>query len=144
MTFFRELTGRVSILPGVEAAGATLALPLGGSNFPAGRSFIREGRPLTIEEALNSNYFVVTPDYFKTMRIPVKTGRSVTDRDTAETPPVVVVNESLARRVFAGEDPIGKRITVWPDEKFAREIIGVVGDVKSRLDAETGYQIYVP
>jgi putative ABC transport system permease protein len=87
----------------------------------------------------------VTPDYFKTMRIPVKTGRSFTDRDTAETPPVVVINERIARRVFAGEDPIGKRITVWRDEKFAREIIGVVGDVKSsRLDAETGYQIYVP
>jgi hypothetical protein len=70
---------------------------------------------------------------------------SFTDHDTAETPLVVVVNESIARRVFAGEDPIGKRLTVWPDEKVPREIIGVVGDVKSeRLDAETGYQIYVP
>lgn len=144
-TFFRELTGRVSALPGVEAAGATLSLPLGGSDFDVGRSFIPEGRPLVPEESLQTDYFVVTPDYFKTMRIPVKTGRSVTDRDTAETPPVVVVNESLASRVFAGENPIGKRITVWRDEKFAREIIGVVGDVKSsRLEEETGYQIYVP
>jgi len=144
-SFFRELTERVKALPGVEAAGATLTLPLGGTDFSVGRSFIREGRPLTTEEASDSDYFVVTPDYFKTMRIPVKTGRSFTDRDTAETPPVVVINERIARRVFAGEDPIGKRITVWRDEKFAREIIGVVGDVKSsRLDAETGYQIYVP
>jgi putative ABC transport system permease protein len=143
--FFRELTGRVSALPGVEAAGATLSLPLGGSNYGVGRAFVREGRPLAIEEALQTEYFVVTPDYFKTMRIPVKSGRSFTDRDTAQNPQVIVVNESLARRIFAGEDPIGKRITAWPDEKIPREIIGVVGDVKSRkLGAETGYQIYVP
>ena len=144
-TFYRELTQRVSALPGVEAAGATLSLPLGGSDYDVGRSFIPEGRPLVPEESLQTEYFVATPDYFKTMRIPVKTGRSFTDHDTAETPPVVVVNESIARRVFAGQDPIGKRITVWRDEKFAREIIGVVGDVKSsRLEDETGYQIYVP
>lgn len=143
-TFFRELTSRVSALPGVEAAGATLTLPLGGSDFAVGRAFVPEGRRLATEETLQTEYFIVTPDYFKTMRIPVKTGRSFSDRDTAETPQVIVVNESLARRVFAGEDPIGKRITVWPDETFPREIIGVVGDVKSsKLDAETGYQIYV-
>ena len=143
-TFFRELTSRVSALPGVEAAGATLTLPLNGSNFWVGRAFVPEGRPLATEEALQTEYFVVTPDYFKTMRIPVKTGRSFTDRDTAETPQVTVVNESFARRVFAGEDPVGKKITVWPDETFPREIIGVVGDVKSsKLDAETGYQVYV-
>jgi putative ABC transport system permease protein len=143
--FFRELTSRVSALPGVEAAGGTVALPLGGSNYGVGRAFVREGRPLTTEEALQTDYFVVTPDYFKSMRIPVKTGRSFTDGDAAETPQVIIVNESLARRVFAGEDPIGKRITAWPDEKVPREIVGVVGDVKSKkLEAETSYQIYVP
>ena len=144
-TFFRELTQRVSALPGVEAAGAALSLPLGGSGETAGRSFIPEGRPLTPEEALQTDYFVVTPDYFKTMRIPVKTGRSFTDRDAADTPKVVVINESIARRIFAGEDPIGKRITVWRDEKFPREIVGIVSDVKiTRLDKEADYQIYVP
>ena len=143
--FYRELTERVSALPGVEVAGATVSLPLGGSNFSVGRSFVREGRPLATENSLDADYFVATPDYFKTMRIPVKAGRAFTERDTVETPPVVLVNETLARRVFPGEDPIGKRLTVWRDEQFAREIIGIVGDVKSsRLDAETGSQIYVP
>ncbi|MBA3805042.1 MAG: ABC transporter permease [Acidobacteria bacterium] len=143
--FFRELTERLSALPGVEAAGATVSLPLGGSNFSVGRAFVREGRPLATENSLDSDYFVATPDYFRAMRIPVKTGRLFTERDTIETPPVVVVNEALARRIFPGEDPIGKRLTVWRDEKFAREIIGIVGDVKSsRLDAETSLQIYVP
>ncbi|HLL14391.1 MAG TPA: ABC transporter permease [Pyrinomonadaceae bacterium] len=143
--FYRELTERVKALPGVEAAGATVSLPLGGSNFSVGRSFIREGRPLVTEESQNADYFVATPDYFKTMRIPLKAGRAFTEQDRVDTPPVVVVNESLARRFFPGEDPVGKRLTVWRDEKFAREIIGVVGDVKSdRLDAETDAQIYVP
>ncbi|MEJ7576813.1 MAG: ABC transporter permease [Pyrinomonadaceae bacterium] len=143
--FFRELTERVNVLPGVEAAGATVSLPLGGSNFSVGRAFVREGRPLATENSLDADYFVATPDYFRTMRIPVKTGRLFTERDTVETPPVVVINETLARRVFPGEDPIGKRLTVWRDEKFAREIIGIVSDVKSsRLDAETNSQIYVP
>ena len=143
--FYRELTERVKALPGVEAAGATVSLPLGGSNFSVGRSFIREGRPLVPAESKDTGYFVATPDYFKTMRIPVKAGRAFTEQDRADAPPVVVVNESLARRDFPGEDPIGKRITVWRDEKFAREIIGIVGDVKSsRLDAETDSQIYVP
>ncbi|HZH90556.1 MAG TPA: ABC transporter permease [Pyrinomonadaceae bacterium] len=143
--FYRELTERVRTLPGVEAAGATVSLPLGGSGFSVGRSFIPEGRPLVPAESLDTGYFVATPDYFKAMRIPVKTGRVFTEQDKADAPPVVVVNESLARRVFPGEDPIGKRITVWRDEKFAREIVGIVGDVKSsRLDAETKSQIYVP
>ena len=144
-TFFRELTQRVSALPGVEAAGAALSLPLGGSGSTAGRFFIPEGRPLVPEESIQADYFAVTPDYLKTMRISVKTGRSFTDRDTVESPPIVIVNESIVRRVFAGEDPIGKRIIVWRDEKFAREIVGVVGDVKTgRLDEETDPQIYVP
>jgi putative ABC transport system permease protein len=145
-TFYHELTRRVSALPGVESAGATLTLPLGGTDFDVGRTFVPEGRPLATEEALVTDYFVVTPDYFKTMRIPVKTGRSFTDLDTAENPKVVVLNESIVRRVFAGENPIGKRITVWPDEQFPREIVGVVGDVRSSklVDEETGYQVYVP
>jgi len=143
--FFHELTERVRTLPGVEAVGATVSLPLGGSNFSVGRSFVPEGRPLVTEESRDTDYFVATPDYFKAMRIPLKAGRAFTVHDRAETVPVVVINESLARRVFAGADPIGKRLTVWRDEKFAREIIGVVGDVKSsRLDAETSAQIYVP
>jgi putative ABC transport system permease protein len=144
-TFFRELRQRVSALPGVEAAGATVSLPLGGSHYGVGRPFVPEGRPLATDETIDSDYFVVTPGYLETMRINVKAGRSFTERDTAASPPVVIVNENLARRIFAGEDPIGKRITMWPVEKFAREIVGVVGAVKTReLAKETGYQTYVP
>ena len=143
-TFFRELTKRASALPGVESAGATTVIPLGG--VPGyGRSFVPEGRPLVPEESFQTEFIVLAGDYFQTMRIPVKAGRTFTDYDTAETGPVVIINETAARRVFPGQDPIGKRIIVWRDEKFAREIVGVVGDVKATaLDEEVACQIYVP
>jgi putative ABC transport system permease protein len=79
------------------------------------------------------------------MQSPLIAGRSFTEQDTEQSPQVVIINETMARKVFPGEDPLGKRITVWRDEKFMREIVGVVGDVKpSGLDAENEPQIYVP
>jgi putative ABC transport system permease protein len=145
VTFFRELTKRASELPGVESAGAALTLPLGGINSPYGRSFIPEGRPLVPEESFQTEHFTLVGNYFQTMGIPVKAGRTFTDFDTMETTPVVVINETAARRVFPGQDPLGKRITVWRDEDVTREIVGVVGDVKAAtLDLEVPAQIYVP
>jgi putative ABC transport system permease protein len=145
VNFFRELTQRAAALPGVESAGAALTLPLGGVNSPYGRSFIPEGRPLVPEEAVQTEHFALVGDYFQTMHIPLKAGRTFTDRDTPETTPVVIINETAARRAFPGQDPLGKRINVWRDEKFAREIVGVVGDVKAAtLDMEVPAQIYVP
>ena len=144
-SFFRELTKRAGALPGVESAGAATSLPLGGVGSTYGRSFIPEGRPLVPEESFQTENFVLAGDYFQTMRIPLKAGRTFTDHDTAETTPVVIINETAARRVFPGQDPLGKRILVWRDEKFAREIVGVVGDVKAvTLDEEVPCQIYVP
>ena len=144
-TFFRELTKRASALPGVESAGSVLTLPLGEAQSVYGRSFVPEGRPLVPDESFQTEHFAMVGDYFQTMRIPVKAGRTFNDYDTAETTPVVIINETAARRVFPGQDPIGKRIIVWRDEKFAREIVGVVGDVKVvTLDEEVPCQIYVP
>ncbi len=140
----RQLTERVSHLPGVQTAGAVLSLPLGGDTFNVGRSFIREGRPLTPEESANAGYLVATPGYFRTLQIPLIAGRSFTDQDTEQAPKVIIINETLARQHWPGESPIGKRLTVWRDEKFAREIVGVVGDTKATLDTQAGAQMYVP
>jgi putative ABC transport system permease protein len=144
--FYASLLERLRALPGVEAAGATISLPLGGSNYLIGRAFIREGRPETPEEADNASYAVVTPDYFRAMRIPLRAGRAFDDRDNMESAKVVVINEAFARKAFAGEDPLGKRIRIWRDEKFPREIVGVVGDTKPEtLDAaDAALQMYVP
>lgn len=140
----RQVVEHIRSLPGVQSAGAVLSLPLGGDTFNVGRSYIREGRPATPEESANAAYLVATPDYFRALQIPVVAGRPFTDQDTEQTPQVLIVNESMARKLWPGESPVGKRITVWRDEKFLREIVGVVGDTKPSLDTEAGPQMYVP
>jgi putative ABC transport system permease protein len=143
--FYASLVERVKALPGVETAAATLSLPLNGSNYSVWRAFIREGRPLAPEESENAAYSVVTPDYFRALRIPLVRGRAFTDRDDAGSAMVAVINEPLARKIFPGEDPVGKHITVWRDEKFPREIVGVVGEAKPQsLDSDSMLQVYVP
>jgi putative ABC transport system permease protein len=119
-------------------------MPLGGDTFNVGRSYVREGRPLTPEESANATYLVITPDYFRTLRIPVSSGRAFTEQDNLGSPKVVIVNQTMAKQLWPGQDPVGKRITIWRDEKFPREIVGVVGDTKASLDSEPDEQMYVP
>ena len=77
----------------------------------------------------------MTPDYFRTMKIPLLLGRDFADRDDLQSPPVAVINQTFARTMWPGEDPIGKRIRV-PDFKISVAIVGVVGDVKHRSSTE--------
>jgi putative ABC transport system permease protein len=142
--FFRQAVERVKTLPGVISTGAVLSLPLGGDTFNVGRGFIREGRPAVPEESGNAGYLVVTPDYFRTMQIPVLSGRTFTDQDTPQSTKVMLVNETMAKQLWPGESPVGRHLTIWRDEKFPREIVGVVGDVKAALDEPAGLQMYVP
>ena len=141
---YRQLIDHVKATPGVQSAGAVLSLPLGGDTFEVGRSLIREGRPMTPDESSNAQYLPVTPDYFQTLQIPLKSGRFFTDQDTLQSTKVVIVNETMARALWPNENPVGRRFTIWRDEKFPREIVGVVGDTKASLDKEAGRQMYVP
>jgi putative ABC transport system permease protein len=140
----RQGLERLKGLPGVESAGAVLSLPLGGDTFNVGRGFIREGRPATPEESGNAAYLAATPDYFRTLKIPLVNGRFFSEQDTEQSTKVVVVNETMARQLWPGESPVGRHITIWRDEQFPREIVGVVGDAKPALDIEAGAQMYVP
>jgi putative ABC transport system permease protein len=141
---FAQAVERIKTVPGVESVGGVLSMPLGGDTLSVGRSYIREGRPATPEESANAAYFVITPDYFRAMQIPLTNGRAFTDQDIDKSPQVLIVNESMARQLWPGENPVGRRITVWRDEKFPREIVGVVGDTKASLDTDAGAQMYVP
>ena len=141
---YKQLIDHVKATPGVQSAGAVLSLPLGGDTFDVGRSLIREGRPMTPDESSNAQYLPVTPDYFQTLQIPLKSGRFFTDQDTLQSTKVVIVNETMARALWPNENPVGRRFTIWRDEKFPREIVGVVGDTKASLDKEAGRQMYVP
>jgi putative ABC transport system permease protein len=142
--FFQQAIRNVGSLPGVESVGATSMLPLGGED--RANSFAIEGRaPLAAGERIYANTREVTPDYFRTMRIPLRKGRTFTEQDSAAAPLVIVVNETMVRRFFPSEDPIGKRITLSGPEGPWFNIVGVVGDVRhSSLSIEPGAEMYGP
>jgi putative ABC transport system permease protein len=144
--FFRQLIERLVASPGVQAVGGGINLPLSASNYNIGRAFIPEGRPLTVDESINGSFSTITGDYFRAFQIPLLAGRTFEIRDGPDAPKVVIINESAAKRYFGSPaGAIGKRLTIWRDEQFIREIVGVVGDTKTAaLDAESGAQIYVP
>ena len=141
VAFFRQLTERVAGLPGVKAVGAVNALPLTG--LGVGATFAVEGRPQPVAEqrplALARS---VTPGYFKSMGIPLLGGRLISESDTAQSLPVVVVNQALARRFWPGGAALGGRLSL-DQQARAAEIVGVVGDVKSeRVDREDWPTVY--
>ncbi|MFN2507498.1 MAG: ABC transporter permease, partial [Chthoniobacterales bacterium] len=144
--FFRQLVERLAASPGVQAVGGAINLPLGATNYGIGRGFIPEGRPLIRDEVHDSSFSTITGDYFRALQIQLVAGRTFEVRDGPNAPKVAVINESAAKRHFGSpEAAIGKRLSIWRDEEFMREIVGVVGDTKtSALDAESGAQIYVP
>jgi putative ABC transport system permease protein len=140
IAFFQQTLERVRALPGAEAAATVSSLPLSGA--PGSLIFGIEGRPSPTEQSFNAGMRIISPDFFKTFRVPLIKGRLLAESDGAKAPPVVVVNESLARNYFANEDPLGKRITNGDE---TREIVGVVGDVKhSALDEEAKREMYFP
>ena len=124
--FFQQLSERVGSLPGVRSVAV-------GSQFPPitflRRQFAIEGRPAATEGELPSAYLTLASDsYFRTLGVPLIRGRVPNERDTEETPLVVVINDVAARRYFPGSDPVGQRIRIG-DRTI--EIVGVVGTVKN-------------
>jgi putative ABC transport system permease protein len=144
--FVRAVVERVKTVPGVEVSSAALPL-LGGWQS----SFTLEGRPEPPPGQLPSADITrVTPDYFKAMGVRVQEGRVFTDRDTAEAPPVAMVDETFVRAHFPGESPLGKRFRFGrsgPEDKDVKwmEIVGVVSHVKNYgVDQDSRVEIYLP
>ena len=145
--FYRDLVGRTSALPGVEAAAVTMSLPPNLNMI--GNPFRLESQPLHPPgPQQEADEMTISPDYFRALGIPLLRGRVFTDADGADkTPGVLIINQSMAKKYFSGQDPIGQRLqTGDPDPKSPWEtIVGVVGDVKYEgLDEETGPTLYVP
>jgi len=139
--FFRRVLENVRSLPMVQSAGVTNQLPLDTSDEPRAR-FLIEGRaPLAAGQRYMADYRDGSPDYFRTMGIPLRKGRYFTDQDSADRPTVVIINETLARRYWPdGTDPIGHRLRVG---RFSLEIVGIVGDVKdAALSKQSAPEIY--
>jgi len=146
VNFYNEALRRIRALPGVQSAGATSILPLSGNNSSG--SFQIEGRVIPQgQSSPHGDRWAATTDYFSTMRIPIIRGRFFDDRDTMESQPVAIIDETMARKYWPDEDPMGKRITFQggPNNPIWREIVGIVGHVKHKgLDGESRVQYYIP
>jgi putative ABC transport system permease protein len=141
--FFAQLIEQVSTMPGVVSVGATQSLPI-HDDYVLG--FNIQGRPPDPPgEEPNTNYYAVSPGYFKAMGISLLRGRLFTEQDKKDAPRVAVINETMAKKFFPGEDPIGKGINVTNGPERFREIVGIVSDVKQYgLDQPTTAQTYEP
>jgi putative ABC transport system permease protein len=138
---------RLNAIPGVEASASTCCLPLeGGFGLP----FFVVGRPADKQQQQGVGWMNTSPGYYEVFKIPILRGRDFTDRDVAGAPGVVLINESMAKKYWPKEDPVGQQIIigkgVGPEfDEPARQIVGIVGDIHSGgLNREFFPQMTVP
>ena len=139
--FYESVLDRLRTLPGVESIGLVSSLPLGVQWFRG--DFTIEGQPANDWMVGKPN---VSADYFRTMGIPLLRGRFFDAHDSAGAQPVGIITESIARHFFAGQDPIGRRLTLDdPKDGHWLTIVGVVGDIKQeKLASGVQPEVYVP
>ena len=149
IAFFDQLIPKLQAIPGVQAAGSVISLPLSGSSIVL--TFEVAGRPpVPPSQQPAMQVRVATPEYFQTIGIPLKRGRFFGESDRWGSPQVVVITEAAARQYFPNEDPIGKRITLgWGrgenKPRAGGEVVGIIGDVKDAgLNEPDPPQIYLP
>ncbi|MBA3357258.1 MAG: ABC transporter permease [Pyrinomonadaceae bacterium] len=147
--FYKQVLERVRSLPGVVSAGYATSIPLAWKGGTSG--FFPEGR--TVERAsaeglsYDANHRQVSADYLKTIGIPLLRGRSISDGDDERAMPAAIVNETMARQYWPGEDAVGKRFKLGDpqDDIPWRTIVGVVGDVRQMgVDEPVKAEMYIP
>src|SRR5260370_21503469 len=147
IAFHDQLLERIKRLPGVQSASTRSFVPIASDASYAYLLFHMEGRQPDAAEGSVAFYNAISPDYFQTMMIPLRKGRSFSERDVRGSQNVAIVNETLARRYFGNEDVLGKRITLedHPKEADWMTVVGVVGDTKPReLHSEAVAELYMP
>jgi putative ABC transport system permease protein len=138
-SFYRQVVEGLASMPGAQSVGAVSRLPLAGGN--SSRSFNVPGNP----QSYDADIRVSTPDYFRTMGIPLLKGRSFGEHDTERSLPVAIMNEAAAANVFPGQDPIGKYVTNFGPQAGTLQIVGVVGNVRHvALEKAPRPEIYLP
>jgi putative ABC transport system permease protein len=142
--FFQNVLDRISALPGVESAGLTSQLPLGGNLDRYGMHIVDKPSANPADDP-SADRYSVSPNYFRAMRIPLIAGRVFTDDDRRNTQPVAMISQTFAQRIWPNEDPIGKLIKMGDPKSPAKVVVGVVGDVLHEgLDAPHSMQVYLP
>jgi len=122
--FYRRVLDNVEHIPGIQSAGLTDVLPLGQQNER--EYFTIENRPLPPGQELVADFRRISPRYLSTMGIALLRGRMLSDRDVRDAPPVILIDETLARLYWPNENPLGRRMRLWGE---FREIVGIVGQV---------------
>ena len=142
--FYQQLLARIQALPGVDSAGATLALPIQGRVWNT--SFKIDGRPFgRLSEQPQADVRIVSNNYFGVMKIPLRSGRYFSEYDTKDSPHVSVINEALAHIYWPNEDAIGRFIEMGAFGAGHCEIVGVVADIRqTSLSDEPAPGIYIP
>jgi putative ABC transport system permease protein len=134
LQFWAEYRRRLEALPDVTSASVSSAIPLGGGGFYLGRTMIEAGAPEPpAGSEVSIMWNIVSPDFFRTMGQPLLAGRDFTVRDDSAARPAIIVTRAFAAAMFPGQPltaAVGKRVFSWRDERLAREIVGVVGDVR--------------
>jgi predicted permease len=130
--FYRDVLPDLRAVPGIRSAAGVTGVPTqpvsnGGYWLEGGPTF----QQLGIAGSPQAIFTVVTPDYFRTIGVPLRRGRDFSDADTRDAPRVAIVNEALAKASFAGQDPIGRRIQCGLDTLDFMTIVAVVGDVRT-------------
>jgi predicted permease len=146
MDFYDNALRELHSLPGVRSVAAASTLPVSGQG--AVIHFNIQGRPpRNGSEYIMANYRTISSEYFQTLRIPLLQGRWIEGTDRENTPPIVVINEAMAKTYFLNENPIGKKMQIGatPDNSVPwMMIVGVVGNVKQSLVADMPTEFYVP
>jgi putative ABC transport system permease protein len=139
LQFYQQIVQRVAAVPGVESAAAISRLPFSGGN--SSRTFNRPGSKKTDSADIR----IATPDYFKTMAIPLVRGRNFDEHDTKGSALVAIINEQTAKDVFPGEDPIGQFIENYGPKSEKLQVVGVVGNVRHlALETAPRPELYQP
>ncbi len=144
INFYAEAERRIKNIPGVQHVAFTVVLPLSGSNTDS--SFIIEGQdPKATGAFPDEEIRDITPDYFRVLQTPLLKGRFFTEADTADSPPVVIVNQAFAKKYFPNGEALGKRISRDDTNPKWATIVGVVADIKHRgLDIKAQPEYYLP
>jgi putative ABC transport system permease protein len=142
--FYQQLLARIQALPGVDSAGATLALPIQGRVWNS--SFKIDGRPFgRLSEQPQADVRIVSNNYFGVMKIPLRSGRYFSEYDTKDSLHVAVINEALARLYWPNEDAVGRFIEMGAFGAGHCEIVGVVADIRqTSLSDEPAPGVYIP
>jgi predicted permease len=139
---YADLFAHIDALPGVTASGGTTRLPLGSTNVTTKIGV--EGRNTPPGEWPEVEFRRAVHDYFAAMGIPVLRGRGFEAADGPSAPPVVVINQTMARQLFGHDDPVGRRVRMGLDSPWST-IVGVIGDVRhSGLEAAPSPEMYIP